>query len=386
MLRALTAWLTLTVAVHCCSTDTDCSLNGLCTNGSCVCDAAWSGGDCGVLRLLPTPKANGIRNSTSTWGGSAHHDAASGKWYMFASEFINDCGLNNWSPNSRVIRTVSTTGPLGPYAFDGEVLPTFHHNPQVRRTSNGSYVMYVIGRDCNKTSDCTNGPSPAPVTTPCPIPGDMGPPNMESGITAYFAQTLTSPWTEIGQVLGSNAKEDWDADTTNPGPYLHPNGSVLLMYRGCGYYCSGGEKIGLAVADSYTSVSYERLNKAHSLCDTCYNEDPYVWQDTRGNYHALLHNLGPNGGFDCHEAGGEYRSCDMGTHAFSSDGFSWTFSKTVPFNTTVAWSDGSSVVLHRRERPQLIVENGAPQYLINGVQYFNDGDRSATLIVPVNTQ
>jgi EGF-like domain len=44
------------VAVQACSTTTDCSLNGVCTNGLCVCEPAWMGVDCGTLNLLPTPK------------------------------------------------------------------------------------------------------------------------------------------------------------------------------------------------------------------------------------------------------------------------------------------------------------------------------------------
>ena len=42
------------------------------------------------------------------------------------------CGLNDWSPNSRVIRAVSDN-VVGPYQFVEEILPTFHHNPSVVR-------------------------------------------------------------------------------------------------------------------------------------------------------------------------------------------------------------------------------------------------------------
>eukprot|EP01064_Diplonema_japonicum_P007509 TRINITY_DN15134_c0_g1_i1.p1 TRINITY_DN15134_c0_g1~~TRINITY_DN15134_c0_g1_i1.p1 ORF type:complete len:386 (+),score=80.96 TRINITY_DN15134_c0_g1_i1:34-1191(+) len=383
MLRAV-IFLATAYMVHCCTTDADCSLNGVCSSGQCDCDPAWGGADCGVLQLLPTPKANGMHVKSSTWGGSIHKDPVSGKWYMFASEFINNCGLQNWSPNSRVIRTVSTTdSPLGPYTFDTVILPTFHHNPMVRRTSNGSYVMFVIGRDCNQTVNCNHGPQPSSSSSPCPVPGDTAPGNMESGISAYFAQSLTSQWASLGEVLGSNVKSNWDADTTNPGPYVHANGSVLLMYRGCGDDCTGGEQIGLATAPTFTSSVYTRLNKAQSLCKTCLNEDPFVYQDKRGNYHSLMHNLGNNGGFACYEINGAYHGCDVGTHAFSPDGISWTFSKTIPYNTTVNWDDGTSVVLNRRERPQLVVENGVPLYLSNGIEFHNDGGSSHTLVVPI---
>lgn len=33
-----------------CKTDLDCSLNGVCTGSSCVCDSPWAGAGCGVLQ------------------------------------------------------------------------------------------------------------------------------------------------------------------------------------------------------------------------------------------------------------------------------------------------------------------------------------------------
>ena len=61
------------------SVDNDCSLNGDLRNGRCVCDPAWEGPDCELLRLLPAnpeaglqlhrqhPNNNGLYSS---WGGS----------------------------------------------------------------------------------------------------------------------------------------------------------------------------------------------------------------------------------------------------------------------------------------------------------------------------
>jgi hypothetical protein len=36
-----------------CATDDDCSLNGVCTSGACVCDVAWGSTDCSALQLVP---------------------------------------------------------------------------------------------------------------------------------------------------------------------------------------------------------------------------------------------------------------------------------------------------------------------------------------------
>ena len=379
-------------AVHACTTDDDCSLNGVCSAaGVCACDAAWSGGDCGVLRLLPTKKKNGYHNvaeRTASWGGSIHKDPASEAWYMFAAEFVNHCPLDNWSPNSRVVRTVSKQGPLGPYSFDTELLPTFHHNPNVKLTADGKYVMFVIGRGCNKTVQCggANPLAEAAELSACYEPHDTAPGNMESGISAYIAPAIDSPFARIGKgyILGSNPPAMWNADTTNPGPLIHANQSVLMMYRGCGNQCKPPEELGLASAPSYLSSNYTRLNGDRPICggaSLCETEDPFLYQDPRGHYHAMLHYVGPGGGFSCTPP---RDGCLVGSHAYSRDGLSWTFSKTIAYNTTVHYDDGTSEVFDRRERPQLVLEKGVPAYLSNGVQPMGGG-LSHTIVVPINT-
>jgi hypothetical protein len=52
-----------------CSDDTDCQLNGRCTNGRCRCLPAWESANCSLLATRPTPgPAHGMAN-TSSWGG-----------------------------------------------------------------------------------------------------------------------------------------------------------------------------------------------------------------------------------------------------------------------------------------------------------------------------
>ena len=77
-----------------CANDEDCSLNGACTAGLCVCDAGWTtlpfgvGGamspGCGYLDFRPSPVsvcgeacafhggAGGVDTKTTSWGGSVN--------------------------------------------------------------------------------------------------------------------------------------------------------------------------------------------------------------------------------------------------------------------------------------------------------------------------
>ena len=56
-----------------CSSDLDCSLNGVCKRDTCVCDKPWRGSSCGVLGYKVTPKAGEdlfpINRSHNTWNG-----------------------------------------------------------------------------------------------------------------------------------------------------------------------------------------------------------------------------------------------------------------------------------------------------------------------------
>ena len=73
-----------------CQTDSDCSLNGVCNDGSCDCRTAWSGERCETLNVMPTTHHSGYRgtdggHNTSSWGGAVL-EGADGKFHMWASE------------------------------------------------------------------------------------------------------------------------------------------------------------------------------------------------------------------------------------------------------------------------------------------------------------
>ena len=145
---------------------------------------------------------------------------------------------------------------------------------------------------------------------------------------------------------------------TNPAPLANPGGGVTLTYRG-GSKGYRAEYIGLATADQWPGP-YTVQTEAPILPDNL--EDPFVYRDCRGGYHMLAHAVGPAA-----------RGGQVGVHAYSADGVSWTMAKpATAYNTTVQWSDGSVSTLARRERPVLVFGtdnsgcNVVPVALING--------------------
>ena len=179
---------------------------------------------------------------------------------------------------------------------------------------------------------------------------------------------------------GSSVPGAWDADSTNPGAVVLPNGTVILAYRGCTENCfiEKTEKVSFASAPSFSGL-YTRIIPGDQPIFDNPNEDPHTWVDGRGNWHLLMHSL---------ESGGGWGSGPkVGRHAFARDVRGpWTFgAANLAFNTTVHFTDNSTTVFLRRERPQLLWSEGPgprPVALITGVQEFAS-PQSYTLVQPI---
>lgn len=364
--------LVLALSVSCCyscEVDEDCNLNGVCgSNRHCDCDPAWTGADCGILNVVGS-SARRIYpgdDTVSSWGGRPVWDPQTQLYHLFVAEFANGCTLGQWSPNSQVIRATSES-VWGPYVKQELVLPPFHHNPTITRANDGTWLLYTIGHDVapQTVQNCSD-------TLKDPAPG-----NMESNITLHASQSVLGPWKRVGVVLAGDDGPEWDADRTNPSAYANADGTIHLMYRGCGVACGGGEYMGLAIAphwncsvDVVDGCRYERQSVGSPLWGLM-AEDPFIFKDRRGGWHAVMHSIEPNGGFGCNNV--TWRHCDVGGHAFSHDGLRWTLSDTTPFTTNVTWVDGAAETLNRRERPQLVIAADGVTLLalVTGVQKSN---------------
>jgi hypothetical protein len=364
-----------------CSNDLDCNLNGVCQQGQCICDAGWRAADCGELDLQPTPKDSGyniLEKGTSSWGSRIVRDPGDKDlFHLFVSEFPGGCGLEFWTPFSRIIRAESRTGPLGPYNYAQEVVGAFAHNPTVVYNAEEKvYALYHIGCPVKLPKTCEH------MKFTCGKGNDL---NGESGISVATSPDLRT-WTHHGEILSTGGKGAWDETVTNPSAFVVEDtaadeSSILLAYRGCPYNCHphppyGPEMISIASASSHAGP-YKRMGDGPLFKNE--NEDPFIWRDKRGNYHMLLHSLEADGGFG--------DGPKVGRHAYASSWEGpWTFNeKTLAFNTTAFFEDGSSIDFHRRERPQLLFsEDGemTPLYMSNGVQE-KDKEGTWSLIVPI---
>ena len=137
-------------------------------------------------------------------------------------------------------------------------------------------------------------------------------------------------------------------------------------------------------------------------------EDQYLYLDDDGNYHAVFHHMYGTG------TQTQWWLDATGGHAFSRDGWSWTYTgvawgnATSRYNTPegqgakIRFDDGSITKFTRLERPHLVFANnkhgqlrGDPTHLVNSAQYgegtnpgagAHNDDACYTLVIPVNTK
>lgn len=140
--------------IQACTTDEDCSLNGLClpsqsidattspattTSRQCHCDPGWIGTSCGKLDLRPAKRGMGYNHTgpnvnttgdpqykqwgNSSWGGNIVRDKEDGELYhLVYDQFAHGCGLSGWRPNSFIARGESRTGVEGESVFSCALL------------------------------------------------------------------------------------------------------------------------------------------------------------------------------------------------------------------------------------------------------------------------
>jgi len=96
--------LTLALAPMSASLGPLCLLNGAydAATKPCRCDAAWTGAECELLALQPTPPAADFDERAtlglSTWGASVVEIPFAGgneSWHMWASVFLDGCGVTS---------------------------------------------------------------------------------------------------------------------------------------------------------------------------------------------------------------------------------------------------------------------------------------------------
>ncbi len=325
----------------------------------------------------PSPKQGAFRmDDWIVWGGSVIK-AENGKYYMYATRWPKKLTMSAWVTNSEVVVAVSDV-PEGPYSFQKVILPKrgkdywdgmVTHNPSIHY-HNGKYILYYTG-----------------TTYDFEQPQDSIPDRQkyeqawnEKRIGIAVSDSPLGPFTRMDEPILTPRPDNWDAAiTSNPAPFIHDDGSVLLVYKSAPVpYPQRNQnrtlQFGIARADHYLG-SYKRVGENNRIEFTPIDtdvEDPYIWNDGE-KYYLLAKCMND-------QITGEAQS---GFLATSEDGIAWAISQNpLAYSKTVEFSDGTKEEMRKLERPQVLFENGRPTHVFFATR--NLEDEIFNLVRPVN--
>eukprot|EP00038_Savillea_parva_P008795 m.179234 g.179234 ORF g.179234 m.179234 type:complete len:458 (-) comp14715_c0_seq1:59-1432(-) len=328
-----------------CTSDKDCNHAGTCeSNGTCVCDPPFYGRACESFALYSYPPGEGglmIATGNTTWGGSVV-EADDGSHHMFAAMMSGNGTLGTWLSQSVVAHAVSKTGPQGPYIFSDVALGPRGdgfwdggtcHNPDVKRAPDGTYLIYYMGSHSG---------------------GAGSEFNQRIGIAS--SSSPYGPWHRSDPVVLPGPKGKWDDGfTTNPAPYIYPNGSVLLVYKARSTEHSSGMLEGVAMAETWNST-YVKLTPDTPLDLPTECEDAGIYRAPSGVFRMLTH---------C--------GC-TGQYMWSLDGIAWSRTTSPqPWCNNIEYIDGKNGSLTTRQRPKWLTDSqGVATHVFTGVNRPGD--------------
>eukprot|EP00040_Diaphanoeca_grandis_P017582 m.91933 g.91933 ORF g.91933 m.91933 type:complete len:536 (-) comp26511_c1_seq1:143-1750(-) len=223
-----------------CTTDLDCSLNGVCSANVCVCDPGWNGTLCDTLMFEPALQS-GVYGSNgsdpfavTSWGGNAIWDNSTQLWHLYVTEIARaGCGLHAWQGQSTVVHATATS-VLGPYLRRSTAIQHQAHNPQTIKWGDKWYIFHIGSGNSNSPPQ------------PC---NESLPPRKTPALDTAVAQCPTAP------ALYTKTESACMSDSKCSGP--HCNCATNLIHGVCN-----------ASSESDTSDVQRCLANVTAYCNT----------------------------------------------------------------------------------------------------------------------
>lgn len=276
------------------------------------------------IDFRPAVPESGFRmDGYHVWCGSVIKE--NGKYYLFAARWPEEKGFpGGYLTDSEIVLAV-TEDLAKPFRFEKVVLSkrdggywdsAMQHNPFIFKID-GTYVLYYIG-------------SP-----------DGG---VETRCIGYaWAESLTGEWHRSDEAFVL------PADANNPAVVQTEDGHFLLYFR------NGDCQVSVARADSYKGP-FTVVNQ--NLFPKSAVEDMFVYKTAEG-YGMIAE--------DC--IGGYTGLSKGGVHFSSPNGIDWNEDNAVQaFDFEIRYTDGTSVLLQRRERPVLF-RDGERLFLVSTAKH-----------------
>ena len=165
------------------------------------------------------------------------------------------------------------------------------------------------------------------------------------GSAIHSASSPDGPWKplELIEYPGCN----------NPSPWAMENGTLVVL---CTWFLLAAEE----AEGPWRRVGPLPIEPSARKGVAGAWEDPFLFQDTEGNWHVLAHTYTRAGAGPQNSISG---------HIFSRDlRGPWTVSPVEPYTNAVRYADGTEQMFSTMERPKLLFDgSGVPTHLINGV-------------------
>ena len=274
------------------------------------------------------PAESGFRmDGYWVWGGSMIRVGST--YHLFASRWVKKMDFpREYRFDSEIVRATSTS-PTGPFKFEEVIIgerDSFYwdanmaHNPTIHKIGD-EYVLFYIGSDFTTYRENTE--------------------YLLRLVGYASSRSIEGPWERSDEPI---IKEE----SNNPA-VLVEDSRVLLLFR------DAPLRVAMAEADHYQGP-YEIVND--NVWPDCKLEDFYLFK-TNGHYHFICEdNVGA--------VSGHVR---WGVHLYSDNGVNdWKkYDPVVVYGHDIHYDNGQTLHCVRRERPQLLIENGEITHLVTGV-------------------
>lgn len=342
--------------------------------------------DCACIagRLLPAPRPGAFQMEGYWVWGSSVIKGEDNLYHMFVSRWPQHLPFHpGWMIASEIVHALADR-PEGPYRFSEVALPArgaqywdgrSTHNPKITKYKD-THVLFYMG-STHPFADVKAGDKLAPESEYAAV----GRSNKRIGIAT--SKSPFGPWERRdAPVLDAKPNTFYSFLTSNPAPWIHEDGSVLLLFKSRAYKDTfpyhSSMHIGVAKAPHYegpyTVVVDQPIFGVDRVGEV---EDPTIWKTDSG-YHLLVKD----------QRGSVTGQTHAGIQAVSQDGIQWKLcDHPIAYTKTVRWDDGTVETMGRLERVWALLENGIVTHLffatMEGSGGLNESTRSWNIVIPL---
>ncbi len=297
-----------------------------------------------LFDLEDVPENSGFKmDDYWIWGGSIIR--VDSVYHLFASRWPKTGKFpHGYKTNSEIVRA-SSLSPQGPFTFEEVVIgerdsafwdSNMSHNPTIHKI-NDEYILFYIGSDFTTFQEKSD--------------------RLLRRVGFARAKSINGPWKRSNRPL-------IETESNNPA-ILEDSGKIWLMYR------DANLRVYLASADSVDG-SFTVVND--NVWPSCKLEDFYLYKSGSLVHLICEDNVG------C--ISGEIR---WGVHLTSLNEMkSWHKGEPlIAYDHKIRLTNGSKIKCKRRERPQLLIEDGKITGLITSVY---DGKNSWCQLVKIKNK